>query len=70
MPLPDGPAALERLKSGPVTEPVPVIMVAAKGEDSEGLKANTFEALDPITKPWEPIELESKIGRALTECRG
>ena len=44
MPLPDGLAALERLRSDPATEPVPVIMITDKGEISERLKAKAVGA--------------------------
>ena len=35
----------------------------------QGRISETLEASDYITKPWGPLDLESKAGRELSECR-
>ena len=61
MPVMDGLQVLERIKNDPYTQFTPVIMVSAKGQEQDVLKALGLGARHYITKPWDPDELESKV---------
>lgn len=65
MPLLDGLAALRRLKADPVTAPIPVIMLTARGHtltrtEAEGSGASMF-----VTKPFSPNQLLADAQRLL-----
>lgn len=69
MPVMDGFEVLERLKTNPATQAVPVIMVSAKGQEQDVTEALKSGALNYLIKPWEPGELEAKILQAEAEVR-
>ena len=65
MPVVDGWAALEALKSDHRTYDLPVIMVTAKKTVEDMERAEELGASDYVTKPWTPGELETRIRWAL-----
>ena len=65
MPRIDGFEVLERLKSNPDTQSIPVIMVTAKGQGNDESQAMRTGAWDYITKPWGPDEVEDRVRMAL-----
>jgi len=57
----DGVEVCRRVKSDPVTRSIPVIMVTAKGEESDIVLGLGIGADDYITKPFSPRELIARI---------
>lgn len=62
MPGMDGYEVIRRLKSHPVTADIPVIFLTALDEPEEVTKAFQAGAIDYITKPFNPDELNSRVG--------
>jgi CheY-like chemotaxis protein len=66
MPVTDGYEVLERIKAIPSRAHVPVIVVTAKSYESEGImREMTAGAIDHISKPFDPEDLEIAVSRAL-----
>ncbi len=65
MPVMDGYQLLERLKSDDATRHIPVIMLTARAEASEKLKALRIGVDDYLTKPFDEEELLVRIGNLL-----
>jgi CheY-like chemotaxis protein len=66
MPVTDGYEVLERIKAIPSKAHVPVIVVTAKSYESEGImREMTAGAIDHISKPFDPEDLEIAVSRAL-----
>jgi DNA-binding response OmpR family regulator len=65
--LPDinGFEVCRRLKRMPETATVPVIFLSALNEDEEKQKALDLGAVDFITKPFGPSEIQSKVKQHL-----
>lgn len=61
MPVMDGFQVLEKLKENPATHPIPVIMVSAKGQEQDIIRAMRDGAWGYVIKPWNPDDLESKL---------
>lgn len=61
----DGIEICRRLKGDPVTENTPVIMVTAKGEESDIVLGLGMGADDYVTKPFSPKELVARIKAVL-----
>jgi len=57
----DGVEVCQRVKSDPVTNAIPVIMVTAKGEEADVVLGLGIGADDYITKPFSPKELVARI---------
>ena len=70
MPVMDGLQVLEHLKTDPVTRSITVIMVTAKGQSQDEIRARFAGAWDYITKPFEAAEVESKVTAAELLRRG
>jgi CheY-like chemotaxis protein len=67
MPVTDGYEVLERIKAMPSKAHIPVIVVTAKSYESEGImREMTAGAIDHISKPFDPEDLEIAVSRALT----
>ena len=67
MPVTDGYEVLERIKAMPSRAGLPVIVVTAKAYESEGImREMTGGAIDHISKPFDPADLEVAVARALT----
>ena len=66
MPVTDGYEVLERIKAIPSRASIPVIVVTAKSYESEGImREMTAGAIDHLTKPFDPEDLEIAVSRAL-----
>jgi DNA-binding NtrC family response regulator len=66
MPVTDGYEVLERIKAIPSKANLPVIIVTAKAYESGGImREMTGGAIDHISKPFDPADLESAVSRAL-----
>jgi len=61
MPVMDGRAAVEELKSDPRTRGIPIIMLTAQSEIDERVIALGAGVQDFVTKPFEPRELIARI---------
>lgn len=67
MPVTDGYEVLERIKAIPSRASLPVIVVTAKAYESDGImREMTAGAIDHISKPFDPEDLEVAVSRALT----
>ena len=62
MPEMDGFEVLERLQRNPKFSQIPVIVITAKDELSEKLKAFELGADDYLVKPFQPEELVARMG--------
>ena len=58
MPVMDGITVLSKLRK---TSNVPVILLTAKGEDTDKVLGLTVGADDYITKPFNPVELQARV---------
>jgi DNA-binding response OmpR family regulator len=61
----DGIEVCRRLKEDPVTRTIPVIMVTAKGEESDVVLGLGVGADDYITKPFRPREMAARVRAVL-----
>ncbi len=61
----DGLEVCRALKSNPETAPIPVVMVSAKGEESDVVVGLELGADDYVTKPFSPKILLSRIKAVL-----
>ncbi len=61
----DGLELCRRMKEDPVTRPIPVIMVTAKGEESEVVLGLGVGADDYVAKPFSPRELTARVRAVL-----
>jgi DNA-binding response OmpR family regulator len=57
----DGVEVCRQVKADPVTRAVPIIMVTAKGEESDIVLGLGIGADDYITKPFSPRELVARV---------
>lgn len=69
MPDISGFEVLERLKSDPEFQAIPVIMLTRRDEDESVMKAYSSGAVDYITKPFKAPELATRIMSALKRDR-
>ena len=60
-----GIALAKKLKSSPVTQSIPIIMVTARGEEEDKVKGFECGADDYVTKPFSPRELIARIRAVL-----
>jgi CheY-like chemotaxis protein len=63
MPGLDGFRMLQKLRQDPDTNPIPVVMLTAKGESKSILKAQQHGARDYLIKPIESKELMAMVRR-------
>ncbi len=61
----DGLETCRRLKKDPKTEKIPIIMLTAKGEESDIITGLEIGADDYITKPFSPKVLIARVRRIL-----
>ena len=62
----DGYEVLERIKAIPTKAHLPVVVVTAKAYESDGImREMTAGAIDHISKPFDPEDLEIAVSRAL-----
>lgn len=65
MPGIDGFEVCRRLKDNPDTDSIPVIFLSALSEDEEKQKGFDLGAVDFITKPFDPTEIQTKVKQHL-----
>lgn len=65
MPDIDGFEVCKRLKSIPETATVPIIFLSALSGDEEKQKGLDLGAVDFITKPFDPSEIQTKVKQHL-----
>ena len=61
----DGLEVCKRLQADPVTSGIPIIMVTAKGEESDVVIGLQLGADDYVTKPFSPKELVARVKAVL-----
>ncbi|MCH8911846.1 MAG: response regulator [Chloroflexi bacterium] len=69
MPRVNGFDALATLKADTRTNPIPVIMVTAKGRPEDMAMARSLGAVEYITKPWADGDVELRVDWALAVDR-
>ncbi len=67
IPVMDGFQVLAKLKEHAQTHPMPVIMVSARGQEQDIMRAMRGGAWGYVIKPWNQDDLESKINNAVEE---
>jgi len=65
LPFHDGLELVERLRSQPGWQAVPVLMLTAKAREADIVRALELGADDYVTKPFQPEELLARIRRLL-----
>jgi two-component system phosphate regulon response regulator PhoB len=65
LPSVDGIEVCRQLKRDPITRSIPILMVTAKGEDSDVVLGLGVGADDYITKPFSPKELVARVKAVL-----
>lgn len=65
MPDLDGPATLERLRSGDSTREIPVAFLTAKAEEEDRRRLTALGAVAVIAKPFDPAALAGQVAAAL-----
>jgi len=66
MPIKDGISILREIKGNPKTASVPVIILSARGQENDVVKAMEIGASDYISKPFSPSELMVRIKRVIS----
>ena len=69
LPEVDGIELCRKLKADPVTQSIPVIMVTAKGEESDVVLGLGVGADDYVTKPFSPRELTARVKAVLRRSK-
>ncbi len=69
MPEMDGYQVLEQLKADPVLRHIPVIMISAVDELESVVKCIELGAEDSLSKPFNPVLLQARIGASLEKKR-
>lgn len=65
MPDMDGRSTLKKLKANPKTQPIPVILVTAKAQNSTQEGFSGMEIAAVFAKPFRPLKLAGQISQAL-----
>ena len=66
----DGLSVCRKLKSDPMTESLPIIMLTAKGEEADVVHGLNMGADDYISKPFSPKVLLARIQAVLRRAAG
>lgn len=61
----DGLEVCQALRAEPGTAAIPIIMLTARGEESDRIRGLEFGADDYVTKPFSPKELVARVGALL-----
>lgn len=69
MPVMDGFQLIEKLKSNPNLQSIPVVMLTARAEMQDRLKALRIGVDDYLTKPFEEEELFARLENLLTNAK-
>jgi CheY-like chemotaxis protein len=65
MPGLDGWEVCRRLKAEPETKDIPIIFLSARAQDEDRKRGLELGVVDYVTKPFDPGELVSLVGRCL-----
>jgi DNA-binding response OmpR family regulator len=65
MPRMSGYEACKALKADPLTAPVPVVLLSAKGQEEEIRTGLASGASEYFLKPFAPMELSARVGELL-----
>lgn len=65
----DGLSVCRRLRSNPATQDIPIVMLTAKGEESDVVVGLEMGADDYVAKPFSPKELLARIRAVLRRPR-
>lgn len=65
----DGLLVCQALRADPATAAVPIIMLTARGEESDRIRGLETGADDYVTKPFSPRELVARVGAVLRRVR-
>jgi two-component system, OmpR family, response regulator len=66
MPLIDGPATLQALKSDPATASIPIIFLTAKAMEDELGRLKELGAAGVLVKPFDPLLLPNQVNALLS----
>jgi two-component system alkaline phosphatase synthesis response regulator PhoP len=66
----DGVSVCQRLKKDPQTASIPVIMLTARGEESDVVRGLNLGADDYVTKPFSPRVLIARVQAVLRRAAG
>ena len=69
LPLLDGWEVLKRLRADPKTAKLPVLMLTARGEETDKVLGLELGADDYLTKPFSPRELVARVKALLRRSR-
>jgi class 3 adenylate cyclase len=69
MPDLDGYAVLQRLKADPALRHIPVLMISALDEIDSVVRCIQLGAEDYLSKPFEPVLLQARVGACLEKKR-
>ncbi len=69
MPDLDGYAVLERMKASAATRDIPVLMISALDDMDSVVRCIQLGAEDYLSKPFEPVLLQARIGACLEKKR-
>lgn len=70
MPGSDGPATLERLRSGPLDAETPVVFLTAKVQPADRRRLHGLGAAGVIAKPFDPMLLSEQLRAILESASG
>lgn len=70
MPGMDGPTTLQRLRADTVTAVIPVIFLTAKVQPTEVAQFQAMGALDVIPKPFDPMNLATRVRQIWEQSHG
>jgi DNA-binding response OmpR family regulator len=70
MPNISGYEVLERIKSDPQTQSLPVIMISAVDDLDSVVRCIELGAEDYLFKPFNPVLLKARVGASLSKNRG
>ena len=65
MPGSDGPATLERLRSGPLDARTPIVFLTAKVQPADRKRLHELGAAGVIAKPFDPTQLSQQLWAVL-----
>ncbi|WP_315787970.1 response regulator [Fischerella sp. JS2] len=65
MPDMDGTSTFQSLQANPATKHIPVILLTAKGRDTEAYKFTQLGVKGVISKPFNPQKLANQVAAAL-----
>ena len=70
MPGSDGPATLERLRSGPLDARTPIVFLTAKVQPADRQRLYELGAAGVIAKPFDPTQLSQQLWTILESGPG